>query len=293
MIPFDLENPKAGLFTNITHHEYHRVMTSMVSNSYLGRLNKCPANAKVVDKDTDALMFGRAVHAYLLDRPQWEREFFVIPEKLNMRTNAGKEAMANFEAQNVGRQIVHPEDFQLIKDMFDAAMSNPAVFSMLVGGTAESTVIWQDEETGIWCKTKPDMIPAGESGVVLDYKTTRNAAEHPFQTSIVSYGYDRQAAMCLHGLKQATGKEYDLFGFVAQEPEVPYRTELYVLDDQFVRRGFGEYKRLLRIESHCREQNYWPNYSPTNLLDLRKVGAHTVMMPGYLSEVWEADAVGA
>ena len=293
MIPFDPNKPETGIFTDITSNEYHRVLTDVVSNSYLGRLSKCPAKAKVLDKETDSLMFGRALHAYVLDRDQWNREFFVIPEKLNMRTNAGKEAMADYEAQSAGKQLVHLEDAHIIMEMHDAVMSNPAAASMLAGAGKEVTVIWQDEETGIFCKTRPDILPDESTGVILDLKTTKNAAEHPFQTSIVTYGYDRQAAMALYGVSKATGKKHDLFGFIALETEVPYRTELYVLDDQFIRRGYNEFKRLLRIEKHCREQNYWPNYAPTNLLDLHQVGAHTVLMPGYLKEdgVWELDTV--
>lgn len=276
-----------GIYDDISHETYHRGWTDIISNSYLSRLAKCPAKARVLDRETDALMFGRALHAYILDRAQWDGEFFVLPEKLNMRTNAGKEALAAYEATNTGKQIVQLEDYRTILNMNDAVMNNPAATVILNGSSREVTVVWDDEETGLSLKTRPDIIQNDAPGVVFDLKTTRNAAEHPFQTSIVQYGYARQAAMALSGLTAITGKEYYQFGFIALEHEVPYRTEVYVLDDDFLEYGHNEYKRLLRIEKHCREQSFWPNYAPTNLLNLRQVGAHTIMMPGYLSEVWE------
>lgn len=294
---FDLLDPKPGIYPDISIAEYHGAMKAVgfVSNSYLGKLNKCPAAAKVTEKETSSLMLGRALHKFVLENEYFLDEFFPMPEKLNMRTNAGKEAFAKFEAENIGKQIVHVEDMQLIRDMRDAIMSNPRVAALLTGGQRETTIVWQDEETGIWCTARPDLIPDQAEGVVLDLKTTKNAGRHPFQTSIVTYGYSRQGAMILHGLKQITGQPYDvdgIFACIAVESDPPFRTEVYPMDDQFLKYGFMEFKRLLRIEAHCREQNYWPNFTPANLLDLRQASFETMLMPGYLSaeeQPWEAE----
>ncbi len=294
---FDLIDPKPGIYDDIPISLYHGGMKEIgfVSNSYLGKLNKCPAAAKVPEKETDSLLFGRALHKYVLENDRFADEFFPMPEKLNMRTNAGKEAFARFEAENIGKQIVHAKDMQIIREMRDAIMSNPRVAALLTGGQREVTIVWKDEETGIWCTARPDLIPDSAAGVVLDLKTTKNAGRHPFQTSIVTYGYARQGAMILHGLKQITGKPYDvdgIFACIAVESDPPYRTEVYPLDDQFLKYGFNEFKRLLRIEAHCREQNYYPNFTPANLLDLRQASFETMLMPGYLdaeAQPWEME----
>jgi hypothetical protein len=295
---FDPKNPKPGIYENIDHHTYHRVLTDVVSNSYLGKLAQCPAKAKILDEETPSLLFGRALHAYVLDREQWAREFATVPDmpvyKINKNKTEYREAFASFQADNLGKQIVSLDDYNTIQNIYAAIMSNPAVGQYLTGGTKEVTVIWQDKDiilpsgdclegTQLWCKTRPDAIPVGDHGVVLDLKTTRNAGEHPFQTTIVTYGYDRQGAMALHGLSQVTGKVHDLFGLIAVEPLPPYRTEIYVLDDQFLKHGFSEYRRLLRLEKACREQNAWPNYTIRNILDVRQVQPQTMLMPGYLS----------
>jgi len=294
---FDIQNPKPGMYDDIPIHTYHRVMTDIVSNSYLGKLNDCPAKAKVLDKETDSLMFGRALHKWILENDRFLEEFFPLPEKLNMRTNAGKEAMAKVEAENIGKQIVHVEDMQILRDMRDAIMSNGRVAALLTGGKREVTIIWQDEETGIWCKTRPDLVPDIVNAVALDLKSTKSAARHAFQTAIVRYGYDRQGAMVMHGLTEVTGLPYDkegIFADIAVETEVPYRTEVYPLDDQFLKRGFSEFRRLLRIEKHCREQKLWPNYTPATLLDLRQASFEMMLMPGYADpekQPWELQEV--
>jgi len=71
---------ESGIYPNISHDKYHS-MTDIVSNSYLGRLDKCPANAKIPMPDSPALSFGRAYHSFILDgQKSFDRDFVVIPE---------------------------------------------------------------------------------------------------------------------------------------------------------------------------------------------------------------------
>lgn len=305
---FDPANPKQGIYEDITSHTYHRVLTDVVSNSYLGRLERCPAAARILDEETPSLMFGRALHSFVLEPASFNKEFAVVPDlpvfRKNKNTNDYKAAFADFQASSAGNQVVSRDDFETISEMNNAIMANPRVKELLTGGRREVTVIWQDnavilptgdvvEGTGLWCKARPDLIPDSANGVVLDLKTTRNAAPHPFQSSVVSYGYARQGAMILHGLQQVTGIPYDLFAFIAVETDPPYRTEVYALDDQFLKYGYGEFKRLMRIENYCREQNYWPNFTPANLADLHQASFHTMLKPGYLGDgngPWEKDS---
>ena len=287
MIPFNKDEPVPGVYDTITASEYHRVLTDVVSNSYLGRLEKCPAKAKILDEETPTLMFGRALHSFVLTPYQFASEFAAVPDepvfRKNKNTNLYKDAMSEFMESNIGRQIVSADDMDTIKNMADAIFSNPRVRELLTGGRREHTVVWREEETGIYCKARPDLIPDGAQGVVIDLKTTKNASPHPFQTSVVQYGYARQGAMMLHGLQKATGIMHDLFALVAVEPEPPHRTEVYALDDDFLKYGYAEYRRLLRIEKHCRDQKLWPAFTPANLDDLRQASFHTMLMPGYLS----------
>ena len=302
---FDPKNPKPGIYY-IPIHEYHRVLTGVVSNSYLGKLDDCPAKAKILDVETPALLFGRALHAYTLDRGQWDREFALVPDKPvfleNKNKNTYKDAYATFQAENVGKQIVSRSDYDTIRFMYDAMMQNIRVKEILTGGLREVTAIWQDvgternPGTGLWCKVRPDLIPDKTDSVIVDLKKTASAKRHKFQTAIVTYGYARQGAMFLYGLSQVTGKPYDrdgIFAMVAVEDDEPYRTEVYPLDDEFLKYGFSEFRRLMRVELHCREQNYWPNFTPANLLDLRQASFEPIMMPGYLKEgPWENDTDG-
>jgi hypothetical protein len=123
------------------------------------------------------------------------------------------------------------------------------------------------------CKGRPDRIPAGNKGVIVDLKKTADASALGFQRSVVTYAYDRQGGMWQEGMKHL-GVEIDHFVLIAVEDFAPYRVEVYDLDDDFLKRGNDEFHRLMKLESECRKNGNYPNYT--------NAGANVLMKPAYL-----------
>lgn len=262
-----------GIYPDISASDYHgELLRDYVSKSYLKRLDKCPAAAKVPQEDTPAMAFGRASHVLLLEgEAAFFNECAVTPSGINRRTNAGKEEWAAFEAANAGKALITAEDYLKLVEMRKALNRHPFASKLLAEGVSEQTVIWQDEETGLMMKCRPDRIPSGNKGVLVDLKTCACAGEYEFGRDVVKYGYDMGAALYLDGTNEATRKAFDTFCFVAMEKEEPFRTETYMLDAEFITRGRSEYRRLLQIEAECRKNGVWPNYEGVgNLITLFK-----------------------
>jgi len=260
-----------GIHSDISHKEYHSL--PYVSNSYLGRLDKCPAAAKVPQEDTPSLLFGRAFHAFCLEGMEsFTRDFAVAPA-VDRRTKEGKAIWSKFQEDNEGKDVLSDTDYQKIVDMGGAILRHPFAKELLFKGVSEQTVIWQDPETGIMCKCRPDRIPDGVHGVLIDLKSTRDASEHAFLRSITSYGYARQNAFYSDGINAISGQVIDAFAFIAVEVDPPHRVEVYTLSPEFVEYGRTEYMRLLRIEKECRKSGY-PNY--------QNAGAVELYLPKYL-----------
>ena len=158
----------------------------------------------------------------------------------------------------------------------DAILNHPFASRLLKEGISEQTIIWEDTDTGLLCKCRPDRIPDGNKGVILDLKTTRSADEHSFRRDVVNLGYAREAGMYLEGFARSTNAEFKdlIFTLIAVEKDEPYRCEVYTLDMDFIDWGWREFKRLLQIEQECRVENFWPNYKNNGATELRK--------PGYL-----------
>ena len=255
-----------GIYPNLSHKDYFK--ESAVSNSYLQRLNDCPANAKVAQEETPALTFGRAFHSFVLDgQESFDREFAVAPVA-DKRTKEGKESWKCFEGANAGKTILSESDMSTIKEMYGALAIHPIAAPLLLEGRSEMSVFWTDDETGLPCKCRPDRIPDGEHGVILDLKTVRNADIHAFTSSCITYGYARQAGMYIEGFNAVSSAKVDAFCFIAIEKDAPYRIEVYTLEDLFIDYGRKEFHRLINIEKGCRAKQFWPNYKSEEIRTL-------------------------
>ncbi len=269
--------PPPGIYQDIPNKVYHSLPA--VSNSYLSRFNKCPAAAKVAVEESANLILGSATHAFVLEGEEAFLKEFAVAPYCDKRTKAGKETFAEFQDANKGKAVITADEMQLIICMGNAVHAHPFASQLLKQGISEQSVFWQDEETGLYCKCRPDRIPSGNKGVLVDLKTTTDASEHAFTRSITVYGYHRQAAMYLDGVNAArrtndTGdiQDFDAFAFIAVEKTEPYRVEVFVLLPDFIEAGREDYKRLLRQERTCRRNSFYPNYQNPGIIELSKPG---------------------
>lgn len=263
---------KPGLYPDIPFKDYLAIPA--VSNSYLSKMDKCPAAAKVEQEETPSLILGRAVHKVVLEGSKaFLKEFAVAPD-LDKRTKAGKEEFAAFQSANEGKQILTKDEGDKVLVIGNAVFKHPFAKKLLAENVTEQTIIWEDRDTGLLCKGRPDCLPDEDKMVIVDLKTARGAGEKEFTRSVVSYGYAKGAAFYHDGYGAATGIYLSDFVLIAVEPEEPYRVEVYVLDDEFVGWGRQEYKRLLALEKRCRDEGKYPHY--------QNEGITTLFKPTYL-----------
>lgn len=257
---------ETGISHNIPFSEYLGIPA--VSNSYLSKFKQCPAKTLVTDEDTPALLLGRAFHAYILEPHIFEATYVVAPE-CDRRTKAGKEIYSGFTAENTDKTIITADDYQTIQDMREAVYKQPtAKYLLEQGGFSESTVIWKDEETGLYCKCRPDRIPATTEETLIDIKTARSVEAPVFLKDVVYRGYARGAALYQEGISLATGKIYNIYTFIAIEKEPPFRTEVYTLMPELLGYGYDEFHMLLRAVKKCRDSGEFPNYKHAGACDL-------------------------
>jgi len=257
-----------GVYADISHDAYHAMM-DRVSNSYLSRLDNCPAKARITQDDTPAMAFGRAFHSMILDGAESFNRSFAIAPDMNLRTKDGKEQMAQFAAENAEKTIITQSDNDKIIEMLNAAFRHPFALKLLAQGRSEVSVLWIDPETGIACRCRPDKVPDGNKGVMVDLKSVADASPKAFLNAVLRYGWHREAGVYIEGWNAINGKDsIDSFVLIAVEKEPPYRVEVYVLDDDFLRYGRNEFHRLLNIEKQCREDNFYPHYKSADPVEL-------------------------
>lgn len=217
------------------------------------------------EEPTPALIFGRAMHKYLLE-PETFRDEFAIAPSCDRRTKEGRRIYEDF-ADSVGdREVLTLDDMERIGEMKRALMENDDVADLMIRTVQkEEPYQWIDAETHEMCKVKADAIADYNGDLyIIDYKTTVSCADGAFERSVRKYGYDFQAGMYTEGVNCATLQEHG-FVFIAQEKDAPYASRVYWCDAGFIKRGMAEFHDLLRTYHECKKTNTWKGYESADL----------------------------
>ena len=212
-------------------------------------------------ESTTALLFGTAVHKFILEPDTFKDEYMVIP-KIDKRTRDGKEKFADFMSRAMGRAVIDESDYEVIQLMARKAWEHP-VGKLFRDGRTEEEFYWTDSATGEACKCKTDCIAQMDGQTyIIDYKTTRSCAGYDFEYEVRKYGYKFQAGMYHEGVLQCTAEDCG-FIFLAQEKDPPYSLRAYVCDPEFINQGYDKFRELIGLYHKCRTTGEWPGYEGT------------------------------
>ena len=162
--PVIVEDIEPGIYYGISNENYHA--GPGVSKSQLDDIADTPAlylwrkNAPVDTTKTKTLDLGTAFHCRVLEPEEFSNRFIVAPE-FNRRTNAGKEEEKAFlmECASTGKTVITAEEGRKIELMYQSVMALPlGQWLVESAGHAESSIYWEDPETGILCRCRPDKI---------------------------------------------------------------------------------------------------------------------------------------
>lgn len=234
-----------------------------VRRSELWEIRKSPAHYQYLvshpQEETQALIFGRAAHKFILELETFGDEYAIAPT-VDRRTKAGKEEYAAFLAESEGKTPISRQDMDVIHEMDEAIKRHPVACALLKTGEHEVPIEWTDGITDEPCKCRPDVMTEwdGEKYIV-DYKTTTSCENGAFERACKYYGYKLQAAMYTEGVFCNTF-ETRKFAFVAQEKNPPYAVRVYFCDPGFVDDGMTIFRELIGIYHKCRISGMWPGY---------------------------------
>lgn len=258
---------------DISAHDYHRTEICIgpsISSSGLRALSIAPIKYwynsplnpnRPVEDEKAHFVLGRAAHDLVLDGVGWPDRYYVLPKGFS-RAASVKQAAAIADADAAearGLTLLKHDEHATVLAMADA-ISNHAISKVLGRGKAEATIVWKDEETGVWLRCRPDFLPDAKK-FIPDYKTTVSAHPDDFRKDVANYGYHQQAALYLDGLAAVFGVAERDFYFIAQEKTAPYIVQPFALDAEAVEWGHRLNRKAIRTFAKCLETNKWPAYS--------------------------------
>lgn len=195
---------------------------------------------------TAAMRFGSLVHCAVLEPVELLQRYGVCGPR---NTKAGKEQAVVMAANGI--EAVSEADMATALSMAAAVREHPAAAALLASGKAEQSFWWDDQQTGLRCKCRPDWMT---TSVLVDLKTTTDASPAGFARSVAAYRYHVQARHYL------AGTFAERFVFIAVEKTYPYAVGVYELDAAAMEYGETLRRSNLATIADCRAINEWPGY---------------------------------
>lgn len=251
---------------DITNEQYHS--SAGISRSGIVEFRDCPKkywhrylNPNYKPKEsTKEMIFGTAFHSLILEPAKFETDYFKF-EKIDRRTSAGKEAYQDMLNRSAGKLILDSDDLDTLEGMKQSLMADAEAKELITGAYYEKSIYWVDEDTGLLCKCRPDIL---HNGFVVDLKTTKSAAFRSFNYDFYDSGYHIQLAMISLGLA-SLGIDMRNFLDLAVEKIAPFCHAIFPIDDEVIDYGIQEFKYNLISIKQCMEKNIWPSYPTTNI----------------------------
>lgn len=267
----------AGAYPDIDEADYHRNASllpgpSLSSSGAKTILNKSPRHFwfdspmnpdRPEVKDKPHFNVGKAAHDLVLLADRWPEAYFVLPETFNANaTKAQAEWHAEREAaRDAGKVILKHDEAETVKAVAMSIAANPLAMKLLINGEPEVTLAWQDKETGVWLRARPDFLPTKRL-IIPDLKFMADGSRKTFSRSIANNGYALSAAMYLDGIHSVFGgSHFPHWIHVVVEKEAPHVVALYELPAEDIARGRWLYRNAVRQFAECLNSGVWPGYS--------------------------------
>jgi hypothetical protein len=260
---------KPGIYRGIPIEKYHRHDLcdgpSMSSSGLRTIFSRSPAHfycawsgnpERVEEPETNHLILGRAGHHLLLGEESFSISFVVRPDQWDSwRTKDAK--LWREAAEKDGKTCLIPQQLTLIRGMAKALEKHPIIQAGALDGMIECSMIWQDSETGIWLKARPDAIP-NAAGDYCDLKSTNSVDDFALRASIASYGYYAQGALVLEGAFRLFAQKKTTFSLIFVESEPPHCVRVCTMPDEDLVRGQRQNRLALLTFKSCLEKGEWP-----------------------------------
>lgn len=228
--------------------------------------------------DSEAFILGKAAHCLILGDEVFADNFIYVPEDAPRRPTStqiaafertgawsdaareGAEFWTQFDAEAEGRLFLTAEQVTRIGYMAENLQALPEAREALIGDLTEISMIWQDEITGLWIKSRPDCIPSNgfDFGDLKTFSPKSPDLILSAQRSITDFGYAVQMAMAVEGAERIFGTTATRCALIFTQTTEPYEAIPIMLDEDSIYWGRVLFRDGLTKIAHGLETGEWP-----------------------------------
>jgi hypothetical protein len=222
-----------------------------------------PLNPQRQEIDEDKkrhFVLGRAMHHLVLGEPFFSKLFVIRPEEIN-----GKEYHWNnkdwkkweAEQRRRGLTILKQDEAERVRGMMMSLGRYPLIQAGMLNGAIERSLFWKDKRTGVWLKSRPDVIP-NDGDDVVDLKTSVSVQRLSLMRTVEDYAYYQQGALIREGWRQIFGRDISSFTLVFVQSKRPYSCRTVTLEPEDLDRGEKLNNQALDRFVACMKSGIWP-----------------------------------
>ncbi len=199
-----------------------------------------------------SLILGRAAHALILGDEVFDEHFIFVPDgaprrptsvqvaafkKTGKWSNAaieGAKFWTEFDKKADGRLLLTSEQVTKIKYMSENLAACPEAVTNLTSSLTEISMIWQDEVTGLWIKSRPDCIPDNghDFGDLKTFAPKSADLVLSAHRATTDHGYPMQMALAAEGAERVFGTTAKTAALVFIQTSEPYEPVPVEIDEE-------------------------------------------------------------
>jgi len=233
------------------------------------------------DSKKSHFSFGRAVHALVLGDEVFSEHFKVakFPDYKKVDARDWRDRVLAG-----GRAPLLKKEFDNVRGAVKAVKACPDAMALL-DGQIEHSIFWKDAVTGVWLRSRPDVLPM--AGSVADLKTIATADFRKTDWAIQDLGYWIQLALVGMAMRDLMGQELQTAALVFVEKSAPYHVFPRDIDPAWIEMGEAACRRAINVFAHGIETGEWPSRAD------RYGGIPTSSPPKWMWEQHEQSGVAA
>jgi hypothetical protein len=229
-------------------------------------------------EDQAHFTLGKAAHSLILGDEVFDEHFVYIPKDSPRRPTAtqvkaferdgkwsdaakdGAEFWEKFDKKAAGRLLLKEEQVEKIFYMAENLAANPFAVEVLKSDLVEISMIWQDAQTGLWLKSRPDCIPSNgyDFGDLKTFTPKGRNLILAAQRSMTDFGYPLQMALAIMGAEHVFGGSTETCALVFCQTTEPYEVIPIEIDNDSIYWARCLIRQGLDRIAHGLKTGEWP-----------------------------------
>lgn len=201
-------------------------------------------------EDTDALIWGRAVHCLLFEPEEFVSRY--------TEWNGGRRGGAVYEnfledAADRGVEVLTAGQVVSAAAAAKSVVSDPKVIPLIKSGKAEVSLLTVEQE--MQCKGRIDWIRS--DGVIVDLKSTKNIHSRAFGRDFFAYHYDVKLGLYRRWAQRLLGRSCPVV-VICVENTAPYDVTVLPIPDAVLDAGEAKGVAILTKLRVSLDTDHWP-----------------------------------